>query len=158
MSNRLFQGIIHQMHDTVDRVIGVIDDTGLIIACSELSKIGEVRAHAKDEMAYTTDTAVIDGYTYQHIGSGAKPEFMVFVEGEDKVAEKYASILAILKHQIMFLVIFIGRWLGNLNTFYSKDNVFCCKLAFCPLAPRFRLRTLRAFKVFSRYSKVSAAG
>ncbi|MGM9665877.1 MAG: PucR family transcriptional regulator [Eubacteriales bacterium] len=95
MSNRLFQGIIHQMHDTVDRVIGVIDDTGLIIACSELSKIGEVRAHAKDEMAYTTDTAVIDGYTYQHIGSGAKPEFMVFVEGEDKVAEKYASILAI---------------------------------------------------------------
>ena len=95
MSNRLFQGIIHQMHDTVDRVIGVIDDTGLIIACSELSKIGEVCAHAKDEMAYTTDTAVIDGYTYQHIGSGAKPEFMVFVEGEDKVAEKYASILAI---------------------------------------------------------------
>ena len=39
MSNRLFQGIIHQMHDAVDRVIGVIDDAGYVIACSELSLI-----------------------------------------------------------------------------------------------------------------------
>ena len=29
MSNRLFQGIIHQMRDAVDRVIGVIDDNGV---------------------------------------------------------------------------------------------------------------------------------
>ena len=25
MSNRLFQGVIHQMKDTIDRTIGVID-------------------------------------------------------------------------------------------------------------------------------------
>ena len=42
MSNRLFQGIIHQMKDTVDRVIGVIDDKGNVISCSELTKIGDV--------------------------------------------------------------------------------------------------------------------
>ena len=95
MSNRLFQGIIHQMHDAVDRVIGVIDDSGVVIACSELSKIGELRARAKEEMVFTNDTMVVDGYTYQPIGNGAKSEFMVFVEGEDKLADKYASILAI---------------------------------------------------------------
>lgn len=95
MSNRLFQGIIHQMHDAVDRVIGVVDDAGLTIACSELSKIGEMRPEVKDEMLYTTDSAVINGYTYRHIGSGTNPEFVVFVEGEDKTAEKYAAILAI---------------------------------------------------------------
>ena len=95
MSNRLFQGIIHQMHDTVDRVIGVIDNAGLVIACSELSKIGEIRAQAKEEMAFTTDMAVIEGFTYQHIGNSANSEFAIFVEGEDKVAEKYAAILAI---------------------------------------------------------------
>ena len=71
MSNRLFQGIIHQMHDAVDRVIGVIDDSGVVIACSELSKIGELRSHAKEEMVYTSDTMVVDGYTYQPIGNGA---------------------------------------------------------------------------------------
>ena len=36
MSNRLFQGVIHQMHDAVDRVIGVMDNAGFVIACSEL--------------------------------------------------------------------------------------------------------------------------
>ena len=95
MSNRLFQGVIHQMHDAVDRIIGVVDEAGVVIACSELSKIGEMRSRVKEEMIYTTDTMVVDGYTYQPIGSGAKIEFMVFVEGEDKLADKYASILAI---------------------------------------------------------------
>ena len=34
MSNRLFQGIIHQMRDTIDRTIGVVDESSVIIACS----------------------------------------------------------------------------------------------------------------------------
>ena len=44
MSNRLFQTIIHQFKDAVeDRMIGVIDETDVIIACSDLGKIGESR-------------------------------------------------------------------------------------------------------------------
>ena len=42
MSNRLFQGIVHQLTDSIDRTIGVIDESGTIISCSELGKIGEV--------------------------------------------------------------------------------------------------------------------
>ena len=33
MSNRLFQGVIHQMRDSIDRTIGVIDESSVIIAC-----------------------------------------------------------------------------------------------------------------------------
>ena len=83
------------MHDAVDRVIGVMDNAGFVIACSELTKIGEARAQAKEEMSFTTDIAVIDGFTYQHIGNSANSEFIVFVEGEDKLAERYVAILAI---------------------------------------------------------------
>ena len=43
MSNRLFQSVIHQMREAVDKTIGVIDETGAVISCSDLSKIGEVR-------------------------------------------------------------------------------------------------------------------
>ncbi len=95
MSNRLFQGIIHQMTEAADRVIGVIDENGVIIACSELVKIGETRQEARDELAYTSDAAAIGGYTYRPINSGTKWEYIVFVEGEDKMADKLASILAI---------------------------------------------------------------
>ena len=34
MSNRLFQGLVHQMRDTIDATIGVVDETATIIACS----------------------------------------------------------------------------------------------------------------------------
>ncbi len=95
MSSRLFQGVIHQMKDTVDRVIGVIDDDGQIVACSELVMIGEVKQDVKEELYYTADTIVCGGYTYRQIGNQAKPEHTVFVEGEDKLAEKMSAVLAI---------------------------------------------------------------
>ena len=95
MANRLFQGIIHQMRDTIDRVIGVVDENGVIIACSELVKIGEMRQGVRDELAYTSEAITSEGYTYRPIGSGSKWEYIVFVEGEDKLAEKISSILSI---------------------------------------------------------------
>ena len=42
MSNRLFQSIVHQMKDAIDRTIGVGDKNGSIIACSELVRIGDL--------------------------------------------------------------------------------------------------------------------
>ncbi len=95
MSNRLFQGIIHQMKDAVDRVIGVIDENGVVISCSELGKIGESKINVKDELAYTAETVTKDGFTYRPLGNGAKAEYIVFVEGEDKRAERTSMILAI---------------------------------------------------------------
>ncbi|HPT84828.1 MAG TPA: helix-turn-helix domain-containing protein [Bacillota bacterium] len=95
MSNRLFQGIIHQMKDAVDRVIGVIDENGVIISCSDLARIGETRQGIRDELAYTSNAITSGGYTYKLIGSSPKADYIVFVEGEDKSAEKYAAILSV---------------------------------------------------------------
>ncbi len=95
MSNRLFQGVIHQMKDTIDRVIGVIDENSVIISCSELVKIGETRQGVRDELAYTSDVVVLDGYTYRPISSTINSEYVVFVEGEDREAKKLTSLLAI---------------------------------------------------------------
>ncbi len=95
MSNRLFQGIIHQMKDAIDRVIGVIDENGVIISCSELVKIGEIRQGIRDELAYAADGVVSGGYTYRPILGGARTEYIAFVEGEDKMAEKMCKMLTI---------------------------------------------------------------
>ena len=50
MSNRLYQTIIHQMRDIVGRTIGVIDENGIVIACSDLGKIGESKQRIKEEL------------------------------------------------------------------------------------------------------------
>ena len=106
MSNRLFQSVIHQMKDAVDRTIGVIDETGVIIACSELVKIGEVRQSIRDELAYTTDMVVSGGYTYRPLAGGAKREYIVFVEGEDAEADKTSRLLCVA--------------LGNIKNLYDE--------------------------------------
>ena len=95
MSNRLFQGVIHQMKEAIDRVIGVIDENGVIIACSELVKIGEIRQGVREELAYSSEVVTVGGYTYRPIGAGTKTEYVTFVEGEDKNAEKTSKLLAI---------------------------------------------------------------
>ncbi len=100
MSNRLFQGIIHQMKDAVDRVIGVFDENGVIISCSELVKIGEVYQNVRDELTYTNEVVVSDGYTYRPIGVNPKAEYVVFVEGEDEEAERLSNVLAIALNNI----------------------------------------------------------
>ena len=106
MSNRLFQTVIHQMKDIVGRTIGAIDENGIIVACSELTKIGESRQRIKEELSFSRDTMIIDGFTYKLITSTAKNECIVFVEGEDKEAEKIAQILAVS--------------LGNIKSLYDE--------------------------------------
>ncbi len=95
MSNRLFQTVINQMKSAIDRTIGVIDENGVIIACSELIKIGEIKQGVRDELTYTTDLVVSGGYTYRPISAGSKNEYVVFMEGDDKMAEKMSKLLAV---------------------------------------------------------------
>ncbi len=103
MSNRLFQGIIYQMKDAIDRVIGVLDETGVVISCSELGKIGEVRQGVRDEISYSSDVTTFGGYTYRPLMATAKSEYTIFVEGEDKTAEKISTLLSISLSNIKVL-------------------------------------------------------
>ena len=95
MSGRLFQGVIHQMKDAIGRTIGVLDENGAVIACSDLMKIGETRQAVKEELIYSSETVVYQGYTYHQMSMDSHPEYIVFVEGEDAMADKFATVLAV---------------------------------------------------------------
>ena len=80
MSNRLFQSVVHQMRDTIDCVIGVIDETATIIACSELAQIGTTNEFVSLDLGESHDVFVRDGYTYKPFGAHMKPDYAVFVK------------------------------------------------------------------------------
>ena len=103
MSTRLFQTIIHQTKDVVNRAIGVIDENGIIIASSELSKIGESRQKIKEELSLASDFLVYEGYTYRYMTTGTKTDCIAFVEGTDINAQKIAELLAITFSNIKHL-------------------------------------------------------
>ena len=80
MANRVFQSVIYQMKDAIDRVVGVVDETGAVISCSELNLIGEVREGFMAERLTAGDRFVRDGYTYQQFSSAKHNDYAVFLE------------------------------------------------------------------------------
>ena len=95
MSNRVFQGIIHQTREAINRTIGVVDESMTIIACSNLTRIGEPVTMLTSESFTTQEPMVIGGYTYKAFGSRPHCEYVLFVEGTDEQAANYASLLTI---------------------------------------------------------------
>lgn len=95
MANRLFQGIIHQMKDSIDRVIGVVDDTATVVSCSDLERISETNEYLVLDLSESNGLFIRDDYTYVPFGNGTRPEYAVFVEGSDEVAANLAHILSI---------------------------------------------------------------
>lgn len=99
MSNRLFQGVIQQMKDTVEKKFGVLDETQTVIASSDLDIIG-------DQIPVTFNSAnevvTSNGFSFKKIESNQTGEYTVFIEGTDTLAEKYVSILSVAFSNIKF--------------------------------------------------------
>jgi carbohydrate diacid regulator len=83
------------MRDEIDRAVGVIDETGTIISCSELNRIGEVMGNAVPEAFASSQAVAIDGYLYRSFGSKMHPEYAVFVENTDELSQRYIGILTV---------------------------------------------------------------
>ncbi len=94
------------MKDVVGRVIGVIDENGIIIASSNTSKIGESRQRVHEELSYSSEYLVHDSYTYRYLTAGRKNDVIVFAEGEDNQAKKITQLLAIT--------------IGNIKSLYDE--------------------------------------
>ena len=97
MSSRIFQGVIVQMKDATTRCIGVVDEQGFVIACSELSMIGsrlddfQAAVGEVQEQLFSTDAR-----TYKILSaSTARFEYAVFVEGNDQTARSICILAAV---------------------------------------------------------------
>ena len=88
------------MGETIDRVIGVIDESSVIIACSELGRIGEVCESVTTEDLVSADIFQAEDFTFKSFGSRPGSEYAVFVAGTDPEAQKYVQILAVSLNSI----------------------------------------------------------
>ena len=75
MANRVFQGVVYQMKDAIDRMIGVVDETGAIISCSDLNRIGEVREGIAADRLTAGEMFVRDGFTYHLFGANKRSDY-----------------------------------------------------------------------------------
>lgn len=102
MANRVFQGVVYQMKDTLGRTAGVLDETGTVVSCTDLAQIGEVHEEfLTDSIGLTNDNFAKSGYSYHQFSSDRRNEFTAFVEGTDAEAARLAAIVAISLQNIL---------------------------------------------------------
>ncbi len=94
MSNRIFQSVIHQTREAIERTVGIVDESLSVIACSDLGRVGEASSLTADAFI-GAESFVQEGYTYMPFGSRPHCEYLLFVEGEDEAAARYAALLAV---------------------------------------------------------------
>ena len=97
MSSRIFQSVVLQMKESSDRAIGVIDSEGTVVACNELTNIGERWPGAVEIInAAGNDIATFEGKTFKPLsGWGAQFDYAVFVRGEDDHARLICAMAAV---------------------------------------------------------------
>ncbi len=125
MANRFFQGIIHQLSDVIDRKIGVLDETGAIVACSALSDIGS-SYHGYSRLQPDENGIIrYENNTYTALSGMESPgNYMVFVAGTDEIAVRAARLISVS--------------LGNLKQFFDDKydkNSFIKNILFDNILP-----------------------
>ena len=109
MASRLFQSIVLQMKDTVDRTIGIVDASGAVVACTDLPRIGEMREEAITELGFAGEIVRFGGYTYRPVADRTtRFEYAVFVHGEDENARSICSMATIA--------------ISNIKTLYDEKH------------------------------------
>ncbi|MBE6956111.1 MAG: PucR family transcriptional regulator [Ruminococcaceae bacterium] len=98
MANRIFQSLILQMKENVDRTVGVIDADGVVVACSELALMGEQWSGAVEAVLGAGEAGLgyFQGKSFRPLaGPGTQFEYAVFVQGEDAMAASLCAMAAV---------------------------------------------------------------
>ncbi len=97
MSGRIFQSVIVQMKEATERVIGVMDSDGGIVACNELSLVGSKIAKAAAVIAESaTQVVVFEARTFKVLGGwNSNFDYAVFVDGADEEAKTICVLASI---------------------------------------------------------------
>ena len=94
MSSRVFQSVIVQMKEATERCIGVVDEQGFVIACSELSMIGQRWAEYVPVVNSAGGSMISsDGRTFKALtGWGNQFDYAVFAFGDNEISRTVCAM------------------------------------------------------------------
>ena len=97
MSGRMFQNVVLQLKENTDRTVGVIDGEGVVIACSELSMIGQRWAEYVPVVNSANGGMISsDGKTFKALtGWGNQFDYAVFAFGDNEVSRTVCAMATV---------------------------------------------------------------
>ncbi|MBR5344069.1 MAG: helix-turn-helix domain-containing protein [Oscillospiraceae bacterium] len=97
MSSRIFQNVITQMKDSLDRSVGVVDEQGYVVASSELALIGSRLGEFRLKELEGADRPILLGSRYYCplVFSGQNVDFIAFADGSDSLGRMICALAAV---------------------------------------------------------------
>jgi carbohydrate diacid regulator len=93
LSSKVFQSVILQIKDATDRVVGVADGEGVVLACTSLGEIGRLHTGIPDDVC-DRQVSVTDGFSYKML-PGTQSDYVAFVQGGDEIAVTTCQMAAV---------------------------------------------------------------
>ena len=96
MAARLFQSILLEIKNKIPFILGIVDNTGNIISCTELRFIGENVEAAEEFFASNAEEGEYNGYTFRKLdGYDNGTEYAVFAGHSGETAVIACNITAV---------------------------------------------------------------
>lgn len=97
MSGRIFQNVVLQLKENTDRTVGVIDGEGIVIACSELSMIGQRWAERVPVINNASGAMISsDGKTFKALnGWGPQFDYAAFAFGDNEISKTVCAMATV---------------------------------------------------------------
>lgn len=92
---KLFQNLVNQIMEVIDGEFGIMDETGLILGCSEESKTGSIHPAAPAVINEKGMFCEIEGQLFQKVYIKNKLDFIAFINTEGVHSEKFLSLIVI---------------------------------------------------------------
>jgi carbohydrate diacid regulator len=94
--NHLFQEVIQKASASVRRVVGVVDNTYIVAACSDVRKVdATLDGREINGIFYSGNAHSVSGITYKAFGEDPRKfDFAFFVQGDDEHAKFCCDMLA----------------------------------------------------------------
>jgi len=92
---KLFHKLIDQLGEFMDCNFGIMDETGLILSCSDASAAGTIHPAAAEVLGSESVFYEAQGQLFQKVLIKGKEEFIVFIEKKGEQSRQLLSMLAV---------------------------------------------------------------
>ncbi|HHY24896.1 MAG TPA: PucR family transcriptional regulator [Clostridiaceae bacterium] len=95
MSVKLFRELVRQVEYIVNQECGIIDENGIILACSNESNVGKSDRNIQKIADSDEQLIIIDGKGYQKVNINNRYEYIVYLDSDNQESLKYLSLIAL---------------------------------------------------------------
>ncbi len=95
MSVKLFRELVRQVKYIVNQECGIMDENGIILACSNESRVGTSERNIQQILDSDEQLIVLNGRGYQKVNINNRYEYIVFLDSDNEESLKYLSLIAL---------------------------------------------------------------